>query len=104
MFGFTLVMDPPSRNALQESGEGLAAGAGSGGIVVDQEAAAEVHGAASGGRFKDRELFEAKFAAELHGMASVRPAQIIGKNIAVLVFNGGQKLRGANGSRCHHRS
>ena len=85
-------------------GERLAAGAGSGEIVVDDEAAAEVHGAASGGGLEDGELFEAKFGAEFRGVASARPAQIVGKNIAVLLFDGGQISRGANGSRCHPRS
>ncbi len=52
---------------------------------------------ASGGRLEDGELFEAQFGAELRSMASASPAQIVGKNVAVLVFDGGQVFRGANG-------
>src|SRR5208282_3701837 len=43
---------PAVGNALDETGEGLAAGAGGAGIVVDDEVAAEVHVAASGLRFE----------------------------------------------------
>src|ERR1017187_1410355 len=52
-------------DALHETGEGFAAGAGGAVIVVDEKAATEVHRATRGGRLKDRELFEAKFGAEL---------------------------------------
>ncbi len=50
----------------------------------------KLHCATSSGRLENRELFETKFAAELHGMASASPAQIVGKNVTVLVFDGGQ--------------
>ncbi len=88
---------PAIANSLHETGEGLAAGAGSREIVVDKEVAAEVHCAARGGRFEDGELLEPKFAAELRGVASVNPAQIVGKNVAVLVLDSRQVFRRANG-------
>ncbi len=37
------------------------------------------------------------FSAELCGVASVGPAHIVGKNVAVLPFDGGQIFRSANG-------
>ena len=50
-------------------------------------------------RFQDRELFEPKFGAELRRVASVDPVQVVGKNIAMLMLNGRQILRGANRRR-----
>ena len=82
------------RNAKQKSGNRLSARTGRCGIVG--EVAAERHVATGGGWLEYRELFEAKFSAKLRGVASLNPAQIVGKNITVLMFICGQVFRAAN--------
>ena len=82
------------RNAEQEGGDGLATGTGCGGIV--SEIVAEAHVAARRSRFVNGELFEAEFGAHLRSVASVGPAQIVGKDVAVLLFDGGLVSGSAN--------
>src|SRR5208282_3795154 len=65
--------------------------------VVDEEVAAEVHGTPSRGRFEYPELLEPKFAAKPCGMPPPGPAQIVGKDVAVLALDGGLVFRCANG-------